>query len=45
MVDSWMILSQNAALSAHTVILEDSPELHKVSGQHAKEGGSMMTIP
>jgi hypothetical protein len=38
LVDSWMILAQNAALSAHTLILEHGPELPKVPGPHAEEG-------
>jgi hypothetical protein len=42
MVDSWMILAQYAALSAHTLILEDGPELPKVPGPHAKKGGETL---
>jgi hypothetical protein len=42
MVDSWTILDQNAALSAHTLTLEDSPELPKVAGPHAEEGGEVL---
>jgi hypothetical protein len=38
-VDTWMPLAQNAALGADTLILEDGPELPKVRGSHAEEGG------
>jgi hypothetical protein len=42
MVDSWTSLAQNAALSAHTLILEDRPELPKVPGRHAEEGREIL---
>jgi hypothetical protein len=37
-----MILAQNAALSAHVLILEDGPELPKASGPHAEEFGEVL---
>jgi hypothetical protein len=41
-VDSWMLLAENAALSAHGFICEDGPELPKEEGQEAaQEGGEV----
>jgi hypothetical protein len=42
-VDSWMLLSENAALSAHGFICEDGPELPKEEGQEAaQEDGEVL---
>jgi hypothetical protein len=42
-VDSWMLLAENAALSAHGFICEDGPELPKENGQEAaKKGGETL---
>jgi hypothetical protein len=42
-VDSWMLLAENAALSAHGFICEDGPELPKEKGQEAaQEGGETL---
>jgi hypothetical protein len=42
-VDSWMLLAENAALSAHGSICEDGPELPKEEGQEgAQEGGESL---
>jgi hypothetical protein len=42
-VDSWMLLAENAALSAHGFICEDGPELLKEKGQEAaQEGGETL---
>jgi hypothetical protein len=42
-VDGWMLLAQNAALSAHGFICEDGPELPKEKGQEtAQEGGETL---
>jgi hypothetical protein len=42
MVDSWMTLTPNAALSAHTLIQEDGPKLPKAPGPQAEEGGEIL---
>jgi hypothetical protein len=39
---SWIQFAQNAALDAHTYILEDGPELPKSSGPHPDEGGEVL---
>jgi hypothetical protein len=42
-VDSWMLLAENASLSAHGFICEDGPELPKEKGQEAaQEGGETL---
>jgi hypothetical protein len=42
-VDSWMLLAENATLSAHGFICEEWPELHKEKGQEAaQEGGDVL---
>jgi hypothetical protein len=38
-VDSWMLLAENAALGAYTVICGDGPVLPKELGQQAEKGG------
>jgi hypothetical protein len=38
-VDSWTIFARNAAPNAHTQILEDGPELPKVSGTSPDPAG------
>jgi hypothetical protein len=42
MVDSWMTLARNAALSAHRRILWDGLEIPKVPGPHADVGGDIL---
>jgi hypothetical protein len=44
MVDSWIILARNAALSAHTMILEDNPELPKVPAHTLKKEARCLRI-
>jgi hypothetical protein len=41
-IDSWMILAQNAALGAQTLICEDRPVLPKDPGPHAEKGGEVL---
>jgi hypothetical protein len=42
-VDSWMLLAENAELSAHGFICEDGLELPKEEGQEAaQEGGEAL---
>jgi hypothetical protein len=41
-VAQWISIAQNAALSSHTYILEDGPELPKVPGPRADEGGKVL---
>jgi hypothetical protein len=42
-VDSWMLLAEKAALSAHGYICEDGPELLREEGQEAaQEGGEVL---
>jgi hypothetical protein len=42
-MDSWMLLAENAGLSAHGFICEDGPELPKEEGQEAaQEGGETL---
>jgi hypothetical protein len=41
-VAQWTSFAQNAALSAHTYILEDGPELLKSCSPHAEEGGEVL---
>jgi hypothetical protein len=38
----WIQFAKNAALGAHTYIVEDGPELPKSSGPHAEEGGEVL---
>jgi hypothetical protein len=45
-VDSWMLLAENAALSAYGFICEDGPELPKEEGHEAEqEDGEGMHAP
>jgi hypothetical protein len=37
-----MLLSQNAALGTHTLILDDGPELPKTPGPHVEEEGEIL---
>jgi hypothetical protein len=41
-VASWIQFAQNAALDAHTYVLEDGPELPKRLGPHVEEGGEIL---
>jgi hypothetical protein len=41
--DKLKQLAQVAALGSHAYVLEDGPELPKVSGPHAEEGGEILT--
>jgi hypothetical protein len=41
-VAQWGQFTQNAALGAHTYILEDGTELPKSLGPHAEEGGEVL---
>jgi hypothetical protein len=41
-VAQWIMFAQNAALGPHHYILEDGPELPKVSGPHANEVGEVL---
>jgi hypothetical protein len=41
-VASWISFAQNAALGAHTYILEDGSWLIAVYGPHADEGGEVL---
>jgi hypothetical protein len=42
MVAKWIQLVQTPALGAHPYILEDGPELPKVPGTHADDGGEVL---
>jgi hypothetical protein len=42
--DRWMLLAQNAALGAHSLILENCPELPKEPGPHAEKGREVLQI-
>jgi hypothetical protein len=41
--DQWIMFAQQAALGAHTYILEDGPCLPAESGPHADEGGEILS--
>jgi hypothetical protein len=41
-VARWVPIAQSAALSSHKYILEDGPELPKVPGPNAEEGGKIL---
>jgi hypothetical protein len=41
MVDKWVQLAQIAALGSHPHVLEDGPELPKIPGPRADEGGKI----
>jgi hypothetical protein len=42
MIDSCMVIPQNAALGGHTFVLEDGPVLPKEHGRHAEAGGEVL---
>jgi hypothetical protein len=41
-VASWIQFAQNAAVGAHTCILDDGPEIPKSLGPHTEEGGEAL---
>jgi hypothetical protein len=41
-VNSWMLLAQSAAMGAHSMIVEDGPELPEEKGPCAQEGGEVL---
>jgi hypothetical protein len=42
MIDSWMLLAQNAALGARTFVCEAGQILPKEKGHHAEVGGEVL---
>jgi hypothetical protein len=43
-VGKWIQLAQTAALGSHPYVLEDGPELPKIPGRHADEGGEVLEV-
>jgi hypothetical protein len=41
-VGKWIQLVQSAAIDSHLYVFEDGPELAKVPGPHADEGGEVV---
>jgi hypothetical protein len=41
-VGKWIQLAQTSALGSYPYVLEDRPEIHKVSGPHAEEGSEIL---